>query len=89
MKQYDYRIGCPPTITEVADVPPTAEEVRLHNLAEIETLKRKLAESDYKAIKYAEGWLPPQEYAQIKDERQTLRERINELEAQLYAPPTD
>ena len=47
---------------------------------EIEQLKQQLAKSDYKAIKYAEGWYADDEYAPIKDERETLRERIRELE---------
>ena len=43
-------------------------------------LKTKLADSDYKAIKYAEGWLTDTEYAPIKAERQAIREKINSLE---------
>ena len=48
--------------------------------AEIDSLKAQLAESDYKAIKYAEGWITAEDYAPIKAERQALRDRINELE---------
>lgn len=43
-------------------------------------LKQQLAETDYKAIKYAEGWYTEEEYAPIKAEREALRERIRELE---------
>lgn len=43
-------------------------------------LKQQLAETDYKAIKYAEGWYTVEEYAPIKAEREALRERIRELE---------
>jgi len=43
-------------------------------------LKQQLEDSDYKALKYAEGWITEEEYAPIKAERQTLRDRINELE---------
>ena len=49
---------------------------------EIEQLKEQLASTDYKAIKYAEGWLTEEEYAPIKAERQSLRDRINELGVQ-------
>lgn len=42
--------------------------------------KQKLRESDYKAIKYAEGVMSLDEYAPIKIERQMLRTKINELE---------
>lgn len=60
---------------------PTEEEVAEQlRLAEIDGLKALLLESDYKALKYAEGWLTEEEYAPIKAERQRWRERINELE---------
>jgi len=48
---------------------------------QIEKLKAAIAASDYKAIKYAEGWLTEEEYLPIKTERQALRDKINELEA--------
>lgn len=51
--------------------------------AQILGLKRKLSNTDYKAIKYAEGWLTDEEYSTIKAERQTLRERINALEIEV------
>ncbi len=47
---------------------------------QIAELKVKLEASDYKAIKFAEGWLTEAEYAPIKAERQALRDKINELE---------
>lgn len=50
------------------------------NKAEIAELKQKLADTDYNAIKYAEGWINSEEYAPIKAERQAWRDRINELE---------
>ena len=50
---------------------------------EIRLLKSQLSESDYKAIKYAEGWISEEDYAPIKAERQALRDRINELEDSL------
>ena len=60
---------------------PTEEEVAEQlRLAEIDGLKALLMESDYKALKFAEGWLTEEEYAPIKAERQRWRERINELE---------
>lgn len=52
-------------------------------MAEIAELKAKLAETDYQAIKYAEGWIDDAEYAPIKGQRQAWRDRINELEAEL------
>ena len=50
---------------------------------QIENLKFLLAQTDYKAIKYAEGMITPQEYEPIKQQRQAWRDEINELEQQL------
>lgn len=50
---------------------------------EIWNLKGKLSSTDYKAIKYAEGWISEEEYAPTKAERQVLRDKINELEEKL------
>lgn len=47
---------------------------------EINELKRQLAETDYQAIKYAEGQLTEEEYRPIKEQRQIWRDKINELE---------
>ena len=49
----------------------------------IDMLKAELAVTDYKAIKYAEGWLTEQEYAPTKTYRQAIRDEINALETQL------
>lgn len=60
---------------------PTEEEVaEMQRQARIAELKQLLAESDYKAIKYAEGWLTAEDYAATKAERQAWRDEINELE---------
>lgn len=67
----------------VAQVPqePTEEEVaEMQRQARIAELKQLLAESDYKAIKYAEGWLTAEDYAATKAQRQAWRDEINELE---------
>ena len=70
---YHYVVQVPsePTEEEVA------EQERLNRITE---LKQLLAESDYKAIKYAEGWLTADEYADTKAQRQAWRNEINELE---------
>ncbi len=52
-------------------------------LIEIETLKQQLADTDYQAIKYAEGQISEEEYAPIKEQRQAWRDKINELENKL------
>lgn len=56
---------------------------------EINFLKEQLKNSDYKAIKYAEGQLTDEEYATTKAERQAIRDRINELEAQIISQVTE
>ena len=50
---------------------------------EIQQLKKQLSDTDYKAIKYAEGQISESEYASVRAERQSYRDRINELEALL------
>lgn len=66
---------------------PTDEEVSRDKAQainrEISELKRKLSDTDYKAIKYSEGWLTDEEYAEVKAQREQWRKRINELEEAL------
>ena len=50
---------------------------------EIQQLKKQLSDTDYKAIKYAEGQISEDEYSEIKSERQGYRDRINYLEGLL------
>ena len=66
---------------------PTIEELHNDDIQainrEISELKKKLFDTDYKAIKYAEGLLTDEEYAEAKAQREEWRKRINELEASL------
>ena len=50
---------------------------------QIMILKQNLTNTDYKAIKFAEGELSEQEYAPIRSQRREWRAEINRLEAQL------
>ena len=50
---------------------------------EIIALKQLLTNTDYKALKYAEGFFSDTEYAEIKTYRENLRTQINQLEAEL------
>ena len=56
-------------------------------LSEIERLKSELQESDYKVIKCAEamavGAEMPYDVAILHNERQALRDKINELESEV------
>ena len=49
----------------------------------INEIKAKLSQTDYQAIKYAEGFISEADYAQIKAQRQAWRDEINALEAEL------
>lgn len=52
-------------------------------LAEINALKILLRDTDYKALKHADGALTDEEYAPIRQERAAWRAKINELESVL------
>ncbi len=55
---------------------PTTEQ-------KIATLKQNLTDTDYQAIKFAEGAMSADEYEPIKQQRQAWRDEINVLEATL------
>ena len=79
--------GCPAreawdeVVKEQVFVPYTQKEL---DALRIEELKTLLAQSDYKAIKYAEGLITETDYAPIKAMRQSYRAEINTLEAKVY-----
>ncbi len=64
-------------------------EIAIDPIAEKQTriaeLKRKLDETDYQAIKYAEGFISETDYAPIKAQRQAWRDEINKLELEIAA----
>ena len=62
--------------------PMKTEEDKLKDQYRIEItqLKTALSDTDYKAIKYAEGQISEDEYASVRAERQGYRDRINYLE---------
>lgn len=63
---------------EIVEIPPLSQEEL--NAMEIERLKGELASTDYKCLKYVDGALTDEEYAEVKAYRAELRVRINELE---------
>lgn len=74
VNDYPYRKGMCPMKTQ--------EGIRRGEyIAEIRKLKQSLAETDYKAIKYAEGVMADEDYQATGIQRQAWRRRINELEA--------
>lgn len=63
---------------EVVEIPaPTEEEL---NASKIAQLKAELSATDYKCLKYVDGALTEEEYAEVKKYRASLREQINQLE---------
>ena len=66
-----------PAKEEPKSYEPTEEEIKAQKIAE---LKAELASTDYKCLKYVDGALSEEEYAEVRKHRAELRARINELE---------
>ena len=60
----------------------SAELAKTRNYEQILELKRKLSETDYQAIKYAEGFISEIDYTPIKAQRQAWRDEINRIEVE-------
>lgn len=52
----------------------------------IRVLKQQLKDTDYKALKYADGALTDEEYEEDKKQRQAWRDEINECESKIVKP---
>ena len=87
MKARQYNERGEYVVVEMDCQQPTAEELMDRRYMEIERLKSELQESDYKVIKCAEamaiGAEMPYDVASLHNERQELREKINELESEV------
>lgn len=73
---------------KLIDVIVNSEEIKRNNiLNEIASLKQELTNGDYKVIKCYEATMlqlePPYDLNLLVQERQALRDRINELEKEL------
>lgn len=53
---------------------------RVKNLERIRELKQLLASQDYKTIKYIQGELTEEEFAEVKAQCKSWRDEINKLE---------
>lgn len=66
---------------------PTPQEAKADEIVsinkQIQELKQKLSDTDYKAIKYSEGWITEKDYAEVKQQREDWRSAINKLEEEL------
>ena len=70
--------------TKQVEFEHTPENPRIFEIQErLQEIKGELGQTDYKAIKYAEGQYTDEQYEPIKQERQALRVEYNELEKEL------
>lgn len=58
-------------------------------LADINANKQLLAQTDYKALKHADGAMTEEEYASTREQRASFRAAVNELESELAAAPVE
>ena len=73
---------------QIKQIPKKTESMILieQYQAEIIELKKYLFDTDYKAIKFAEGELSESDYQEVKSQRHDARVRINELESLIEQP---
>ena len=87
MKARQYNERGEYVVVEMDCPQPTAEELMDRRYMEIERLKSELQESDYKVIKCAEAICLnaelPYNMTALHNERQALRDSINELESEV------
>ena len=79
MRAYDNGVYRDMTAEEEAEFNKSAE---VSVDAQINALKERLSQTDYQAIKYAEGLINEEDYATTKKQRQEWRDKINELESE-------
>ena len=68
---------------QIKQIPQKTEDEKLieQYQSEIIELKKYLSDTDYKAIKFAEGEITESDYQEVKLQRHDARARINELES--------
>lgn len=71
------------TKTIVIDTEYQKEKEQEETANRIAELKSKLSQTDYQAIKYAEGYMTEEEYVPIKVQRKAWRDEINRLEEEM------
>ena len=65
-------------------IPYTEEELKRRDInTKINDYKQKLADTDYEAIKYAEGWFTDEEYKEMREKRAGYRLEINKLQDEI------
>lgn len=70
---------------QIKQIPQKTESMILieQYQSEIIELKKYLSDTDYKAIKYAEGEITESDYQEVKSQRHDARVRVNELESMI------
>ena len=70
---------------QIKQIPQKTEDEKLieQYQSEIVELKKYLSDTDYKAIKFAEGEITESDYQEVKSQRHDARVRINELESSI------
>lgn len=71
------------TITNEIQPKIVSNKEKMRARQEIMQLKVELSKLDYKTIKYIEGALSGEEFEEVKNAKQQMRNRINELEEEL------
>ena len=68
---------------QIKQIPQKTEDEKVieQYQSEIVELKKYLSDTDYKAIKFAEGEITESDYQEVKSQRHDARVRINELES--------
>jgi len=68
---------------QIKQIPQKTEDEKLieQYQSEIVELKKYLSDTDYKAIKFAEGEITESDYQEVKSQRHDTRVRINGLES--------
>ena len=68
---------------QIKQIPQKTEDEKLIEQYQFEIieLKKYLTDTDYKAIKFAEGEITESDYHEVKSQRHDARARINELES--------
>ena len=62
---------------------PTEENSKNEAIRRIAELKKYLSDTDYQAIKFAEGELSEEDFLETKNQRRSARTEINRLEEEL------
>lgn len=80
-------LGSNGEVIEIENIASPRQKDRLDFLKkmqiEINRYKTKLFDTDYQAIKYAEGQMTEEDYRPIREQRQAWRDEINKIQNEL------